>query len=171
MNRFGGYPSIKKHQLFQSIDFEALYLKTPPRPSKFRDVVDSVSEGSDLSEFPSTEPGLSGQQLSKLLGLQLNDEPSDASQSSALALAKDVSSIAIGSNNSTPQPAKKSVVNFPANEQQLQSRLLTQQETQPQWHNLVDKKLILKQGLIDKRKVNSFFYIYLVRIYLLIHFS
>ena len=28
-----------------------------------------------------------------------------------------------------------------------------QKESIPQWHNLVDKKLILKQGLIDKRKV------------------
>jgi hypothetical protein len=52
-----------------------------------------------------------------------------------------------------PPPAKKGLIHFPENEQQLQARLLQQQKTQPQWHNLVDKKLILKQGLIDKRKV------------------
>ncbi len=121
-------------------------------------MVDSVSETSDPSEFLGAEPGLSGQQLSKLLGLQLNDEPLDASPSSTSATSKEVSTTTGSTNSSIPQSTKKSVVNFPANEQQLQARLLLQQETQPQWHNLVDKKLILKQGLIDKKKVMLWFF-------------
>ena len=149
---FGGYPSIKKHRFFQSIDFDTLYLKTPPCPSKCRDVVDLVSESSDPSEFLNAEPGLSGQQLSKLLGLQLNDEPSDASRNSAPTLSKEIPSIS-STNSVPPLPTKKSLINFPANEHQLQARLIQQKESIPQWHNLVDKKLILKQGLIDKRKV------------------
>lgn len=150
---FGGYPSIKKHRFFESIDFDTLYLKTPPWPSKCRDVAELASEESDPSEFLNAEPGLSGQQLSKLLGLQLNDEPSDPCRNSA-SPSKDTLSTTSTANSVLPQPIKKGLVNFPGNEQQLQARLLQQQETQPQWHNLVDKQLILKQGLIDKRKVN-----------------
>ncbi|EFX72775.1 putative PDK-1 [Daphnia pulex] len=149
---FGGYPSIKQHRFFQSIDFETLYLKTPPCPSKCRDTVDLVSEASDPSEFLNAEPGLSGQQLSKLLGLHLNDEPSDASRKSAPEPSRETSSSISSTTSVPPPPAKKGLIHFPENEQQLQARLLQQQKTQPQWHNLVDKKLILKQGLIDKRK-------------------
>lgn len=149
---FGGYPSIKNHRFFESIDFDTLYLKTPPWPTKCRDVAELASEVSDPSEFLNTEPGLSGQQLSKLLGLQLNDEPSEQSRNSAPTPSKDALTSTSSANNVLSQPMKKGLINFPVNEQQLQARLLQQQETQSQWHNLVDKKLILKQGLIDKRK-------------------
>lgn len=123
----------------------------PPRPSKCRDLVDPIPETSDSSEFLNAEPGLSGQQLSKLLGLQLNDEPTETGQHSPARSSKEALSNA--NSNVISPPAKKSLIVFPENEQQLQTRLLEQQESQPQWHNLVDKKLILKQGLIDKKKV------------------
>ena len=152
---FGGYPSIKGHQLFASVDFESLYLTTPPRPSNCAadDVVDSASNTEDFTA--DAEPGLGGQQLSRLLGLQLSDETptvitTNASSppiiSAALSKETPVSSV----------PTKsKTTVQWPTDEQQLQARLVQQQETIPQWHNLVDKKLILKQGLVDKRKVTQ----------------
>lgn len=162
---------MKNHAFFKSIDFDTLYLKTPPRPSKFRDEIDSVSESTDSSAFLNTEPGLSGQQLSRLLGLQLSDEPSNSDQTSASAPSEEVSPSIGSTNNAISFPTKKSVVNFPANEQQLQARLLRQQETQPQWHNLVDKKLILKQGLIDKRKVVFLLFGILLQVFMIIRFK
>ena len=133
------------------MDFETLYLKTPPCPSKCAEVESSTPEANQQTEFLNTEPGLNGQQLSKLLGLQLNEEPSEVPDSSSAPSSKEGTST--GSSNNTAVSAKKTLVNIPANEEQLQARLLHQQEALPQWHNLVDKKLILKQGLIDKRKV------------------
>jgi len=94
-------------------------------------------EASNLDEFQDAEPGLGGQQLSRLLGLQLNDE--------------NITLTATNNVKSTQQ-LKRTVVNIPENDGQLQARLQAQQESLPQWHTLVDKKLILKQGLVDKRK-------------------
>lgn len=138
--------------MFESIDFEALHTMKPPEPRNCSDAYESESDASDSSEFQNAEPGLGGQQLSRLLGLQHNDE-------AVLSPAEPIkpSPKEPPPSNSAPSSAaqsKKSVINFPADEQQLQTRLLHQQETMPQWHNLVDKKLVLKHGLIDKRKVS-----------------
>jgi len=132
---FGGYPSIKNHKFFESTEFENLYLTVPPLPSNLKTSVDE--EASNLDEFQDAEPGLGGQQLSRLLGLQLNDE------NITLTATNNVKSM---------QQLKRTVVNIPENDGQLQARLQAQQESLPQWHALVDKKLILKQGLVDKRK-------------------
>jgi len=132
---FGGYPSIKNHKFFESTEFENLYLTVPPLPSNLKTSVDE--EASNLDEFQDAEPGLGGQQLSRLLGLQLNDE--------------NITLTATNNVKSTQQ-LKRTVVNIPENDGQLQARLQAQQESLPQWHTLVDKKLILKQGLVDKRK-------------------
>lgn len=158
---FGGYPSIKGHEFFETVDFESLYLRMPPRPSNFtEDAVDSTSEADDFTA--DAEPGLGGQQLSRLLGLQLRDEPSadttnnsssSSGSSASLPPAVPTKETAPSNNAQVTNKSSRTVVQFPANEQQLQARLLDQQKTIPQWHNLVDKKLILKQGLVDKRKV------------------
>lgn len=137
--------------MFESMDFDALYTTKPPRPKNCNDGYESESDASDSSEFQNAEPGLGGQQLSRLLGLQLNDEAVLSPTEPIKTSSKEVSpSASIPATTSQP---KKSVVNFPTDEQQLQARLLHQQETMPQWHEIVYKKLILKHGLIDKRKV------------------
>jgi len=140
----GGYPSIKKHKFFELIDFENLYLATPPLPSNMENIVDCDSTSDHFDDFQDAEPGLGGQQLSRLLGLQLNDENVTISE-----IPPQTANI---SNVKSTQQSKKTVVNIPENDQQLQVRLQVQQENLPQWHPLVDKKLILKQGLVDKRK-------------------
>jgi len=139
-----GYPSIKKHTMFKTLEFESLYLATPPFSSNLKDAVNCDSKSDDLDEFQDAEPGLGGQQLSRLLGLQLNDEN--------VTISEIPVQTANASNARSTQLLKRTVVNIPENEQQLQLRLQVQQENVSQWHALVDKKLILKQGLIDKRK-------------------
>jgi len=111
-------------------------------------IVDCDSTSDHFDDFQDAEPGLGGQQLSRLLGLQLNDENVTISE-----IPPQTANI---SNVKSTQQSKKTVVNIPENDQQLQVRLQVQQENLPQWHPLVDKKLILKQGLVDKRKVNLF---------------
>lgn len=149
---FGGYPSIKQHQLFDSVDFETLYLMTPPRPSNCANTVGSNSSEADLADFQDATPGLGGQQLSRLLGLQLSDEPSTTD--SAPPPPPSTKDVTTPASTIIQTPVKtKTIIQFPADEQQLKARLLHQQETIPQWHNLVDGQLILKQGLIDKKKV------------------
>lgn len=147
---FDGYPSIKQHAFFESIEFDTLYLKTPPCPVNFKDVVDSDSTTSEFNEFQDAEPGLGGQQLSRLLGLQLNDDKVSTISSSSSASPKETTIVDAAS--STQPSSKRSIIQFPTSDQQLQERLQRQKETLPQWHNIVDKKLILKQGLIDKKK-------------------
>ena len=154
----GGYPSIKGHPFFEAVDFETLHLREPPRPRNFADVVDSNQMENDY-EFDNVEPGLGGAQLSRLLGLQLNDEASGSvpiQESSSPTTPSSSQDAATSSSPSSSAAAKaKTSVQFPANDQQLRARLLQQQETIPQWHALVDKQLILKQGLIDKKMVKD----------------
>ena len=132
--------------MFKTLEFESLYLATPPFSSNLKDAVNCDSKSDDLDEFQDAEPGLGGQQLSRLLGLQLNDEN--------VTISEIPVQTANASNARSTQLLKRTVVNIPENEQQLQLRLQVQQENVSQWHALVDKKLILKQGLIDKRKVS-----------------
>lgn len=127
------------------MDFENLYLMTPPLPTNLKDMVDCDYKSDHLDEFQDAEPGLGGQQLSRLLGLQLNDENVTISEIPVQTTNT--------SNAKSTQQLKRTVVNIPENDQQLQVRLQVQQENLSQWHALVDKKLILKQGLVDKRKV------------------
>lgn len=148
----GGYPTVKKHELFEATDFEALHLTTPPRPQNCQESIDSSSDEDLSEEFRNAEPGLGTHQLSKLLGLQIKEEPSAQTAAPSSPQVKEAPATPPVSNASSV-PQKKTAVSIPANDQQLQARLQHQQETIPQWHNIVEKKLILKQGLIDKRKV------------------
>jgi len=164
----GGYASIKEHEFFKSIDFESLHLKTPPRPSGYTDSDDELAPTSHSPEFQGVEPGLGGQQLSRLLGFQLNDDSilvnstsetkppetklSETAVKSPLPTAATVSTAITTTLPAKVVQSKRTLLNIPATEEQLDLRLKHQQENLSQWHHIVEKKLILKQGLIDKRK-------------------
>ena len=166
----GGYASIKEHEFFKSIDFESLHLKTPPRPSGYTDSDDELAPTSHSPEFQGVEPGLGGQQLSRLLGFQLNDDSilvnstsetkppetklSETAVKSPLPTAATVSTAITTTLPAKVVQSKRTLLNIPATEEQLDLRLKHQQENLSQWHHIVEKKLILKQGLIDKRKAS-----------------
>lgn len=83
------------------------------------------------------EPGLDDKQLTRLLGLDLQGA------------------------ERTPDPPERprkraGLTDLSPDEVQLQ---LEKQKDSSKWHNLVEGNLILKQGLVDKRKVRSQFYL------------
>jgi 3-phosphoinositide dependent protein kinase-1 len=82
------------------------------------------------------EPGLDDKQLTRLLGLDLQGA------------------------ERTPEPPERprkraGLTDLSPGEVQLQ---LEKQKDNSKWHNLVEGNLILKQGLVDKRKVRPQFH-------------
>ncbi|RZF39603.1 hypothetical protein LSTR_LSTR001124 [Laodelphax striatellus] len=118
-----GYPSIRQHNFFQGIDFETLQNQTPPLIYPYHS---STSDNHDLrSQYrvpDNLEPGLDDRQMTRLLGLELHESPRRQR-----SLLSDLSPDEV-------------------------SRRLKEQEATNQFHRFVDGNLILKQGLVDKRK-------------------
>lgn len=80
------------------------------------------------------EPGLDDKQMTRLLGLALNEDEEE-----------------IISNQQKPSK-KTSILDIPPEEM---AQRLDQQAKTNSWHKFVDGNLILKQGLVDKRKVKT----------------
>ncbi|XP_050525707.1 3-phosphoinositide-dependent protein kinase 1 isoform X2 [Daktulosphaira vitifoliae] len=125
------YTSIRSHPFYEGLDFDKLHEMDPPPIYPY---LPGNSEGQELrSQYrvpDHLEPGLDYRQLTRLLGLE--------SQSSLTTPAP------------APRPRKRSgVLHMTDEEKQHQ---LQQQKCNSIWHNLVEGNLIVKQGLVDKRK-------------------
>ncbi|XP_065340326.1 3-phosphoinositide-dependent protein kinase 1 isoform X1 [Cloeon dipterum] len=148
-NRLGacdkeGYPSIKSHPFYQGIDFETLHQQTPPVISPYLPGTSSHEELRSKSQIrcgipDNLEPGLDDQQLTRLLGLELK-EPT-------------IHSIVKTESPPPVQEKSKSKISIFLNmsDEELKQKLEEQKSTS-KWHPFVQGNLILKQGLIDKRK-------------------
>lgn len=130
------YTSIRSHPFYEGLDFDTLHTTTPPPIYPY---LPGNSEGQELrSQYrvpDHLEPGLDDKQLTRLLGL---DGQSD--------------SPAVVTPSPVPRPRKRSGIlqmNDSEKQQQLQ-----QQRCHSKWHQLVEGNLIVKQGLVDKRKVS-----------------
>lgn len=133
-NDVGNYTSIRSHEFFNGIEFETLYKQTPPPIYPY---LPGTSKNEALKSHyrvpDHLEPGLDDKQLTRLLGLDLQD----AQQLEPRA------PVAV-------KPRKKlSIVDMsPAEE----CDRLALQAKESKWHQLVQKNLILKSGIVDKRK-------------------
>ncbi|XP_049523507.1 3-phosphoinositide-dependent protein kinase 1-like isoform X2 [Dermacentor silvarum] len=155
----GGYPTLKQHEFFTEVRWEKLPEMDPPKMLPFLPGTSSNEELRSHYCVPDDlEPGLDDKQMTRLLGLAFDD---DAPVSSPTVVPQ---------QPQQPQPQQ------PQQQQQQQQRTQPQQrisrtqlhildfgpeehsrrlqkqsESNP-YHKFVQGNLILKQGLVDKRK-------------------
>lgn len=130
-----GYPSIRQHPFFHGLDFESLHSQTPPQIYPYLPGTSEHAEMRSHYRVPDhLEPGLDDRQLTRLLGLDLGSqteaEPEPQHQ----------------------KPRRKTGVADLSPEEIR--RKLEQQQRESKWHSLVQGNVVLKQGLVDKRKVS-----------------
>ncbi|KAI0215162.1 3-phosphoinositide-dependent protein kinase 1 [Lamellibrachia satsuma] len=126
-NRLGckemkGYGPLKAHPFFTDTDWEHLHEIKPPELLPYL-----PAKGSDAENLWSHfKPGLDDQLLTKLIGVDF------------------------GKESGAKQPDTQQKTLWLSNEEQR--RKLETQRSENEYHRFVDSHLVLKQGLIDKRK-------------------
>ncbi|XP_024085743.1 3-phosphoinositide-dependent protein kinase 1 isoform X2 [Cimex lectularius] len=129
-----GYVSVRNHKFFEGVDFKNILLQTPPKISPYFHVPDSNYNVPDH-----IEPGLNSQ-LSRLLGLGDAEEVSSPSA----AQSGDVTRTSSGN--------RRQGVSAIMRDPQLKKAKLLEQAATSRYHQLVEGRLILKQGIVNKRK-------------------
>ncbi|GFU05835.1 3-phosphoinositide-dependent protein kinase 1 [Nephila pilipes] len=124
-----GYPSIRNHQFLSNIPWERLHECTPPRILPYLPGTSSNEELRSQYQVPDhLEPGLDDKQMTRLLGLALQEDEEEI----------------------ISKPTRKSsILDIPPEEM---AQRLEEQAKNNSWHKFVKGHLILKQGLVDKRK-------------------
>lgn len=152
------YTSIRSHPFYDGLDFDTLHTTNPPPIYPY---LPGNSESQELrSQYrvpDNLEPGLDDKQLTRLLGLDGHGSNSSSSSSSGSSTTATMTSVTSSTSNTAPAPAPKprkrsGILQMNDEEKQHQ---LDQQRCHSKWHNLVDGNLIVKQGLVDKRKVSE----------------
>ncbi|KAK3875040.1 hypothetical protein Pcinc_020074 [Petrolisthes cinctipes] len=126
------YPSIRAHPLFNGLDFEALHEITPPKVAPNLPHTENEIQW-DLRN----QPGLNSLELELEFGLDLEDDKSES---------KSAKSTDPGASR---KPVKKNLADVSPEDYVLR---LAEQERENKWHRFTEGNLILKQGLMDKRK-------------------
>ncbi|XP_064478988.1 3-phosphoinositide-dependent protein kinase 1-like [Ornithodoros turicata] len=129
----GGYVTLKEHEFFAGVPWERLPETEPPKMTPFLPGTSSNEELRSQYQVPDDlEPGLDDKQMTRILGLALLED--DATKSTS------------------PHRISRShqhILDITADEHA--ARMKKQTETNP-YHKFVEGNLILKQGLVDKRK-------------------
>lgn len=128
-----GYPSIRAHPFFKGVDFETLHEQTPPPIYPY---LPGTSEHEELRSHyrvpDHLEPGLDDKQLTRLLGLGIGEEEKPEP---VVVVEK---------------PRKQSGI-ADLTPEEINSRL-KKQRSSSKWNYFVEGNLILKQGMVYKRK-------------------
>lgn len=150
------YTSIRSHPFYNGLDFDTLHITNPPPIYPY---LPGNSESQELrSQYrvpDNLEPGLDDKQLTRLLGLDGHGSNGNNGNSTGSSTTTTMTSVT--SSNSIPTPAPKprkrsGILQMNDDEKQHQ---LHQQRCNSKWHSLVEGNLIVKQGLVDKRKVSA----------------
>ena len=134
-----GYPSIKNHPFFEGVDFSTLHLSTPPgvEVSSLRDSKDPV-----WAKYPDMMPGLGAGALDRMLRYEMEDgRDSDSGSDNGGDDVESEAGSEIGDIGN---------IGDISDEERL--RLLDLQKQNNEYHRFVDGNLILKQGILDKKK-------------------
>ena len=122
----GVYISIRNHPYFEPLNND-WDLENRKPPAQLLAVAKTETASEDLNEF--SEPGLNEKQIARLLGLALHEEPE--------------------SNRASGSGTKKGLLDI--SQKEFEKRIEKQKATN-KYHQFVENNLILKQGLIDKKK-------------------
>ncbi|KAL0270509.1 UNVERIFIED_CONTAM: hypothetical protein PYX00_007900 [Menopon gallinae] len=133
------YLSIRTHPFFNGIDFETLYKQTPPQIYPYLPGTSDHEELRSHYRVPDhLEPGLDDRQITRLLGLELQGTSPPKAQIPEPPVEKFRKKSGLGLDSLT--------------QQEIEARLSEQRVASARWHSLCEGNLILKQGLVDKRK-------------------
>merc|ERR1719471_2629078 len=138
----GHYSSLKSHPFFQNIEFSSLHSTTPPNIQPW--VGDPDQEDPIWSRQADMEPGLGPSQMSRILRDQIGDitrEDSDTEWD-------DGDDGSLNSEGSCIPPSG----NIGDLSDLERSRLLEKQSKTNEFHQFVEGNLILKQGILNKKK-------------------
>lgn len=134
-----GYFSIKNHAFFKGINFDVLYKSTPPQLESY--LKTNTEEDLVWTKHPDMKPGLDKEAMNRILKDQIEGHSDSADEDSELELENDEVTEAPEVNLKVADIAD-----------QERSRLLEQQQKNNEFHRFVSGRLILKQGLLDKKK-------------------
>lgn len=140
-----GYPSIKRHPFFTNLEFDKLHCTTPPQIKSY--VRDTTTVDSVWARYPNMHPGLGSEEMSRMLRDQiesgsLEDDDGDLSED-GLTVEEDQVSI-------TSEIITTGNIGDLSDEER--TRLLELQRANNEYHKFVEGHLILKQGILDKKK-------------------
>uniref|UniRef100_V5HPR9 3-phosphoinositide-dependent protein kinase 1 n=1 Tax=Ixodes ricinus TaxID=34613 RepID=V5HPR9_IXORI len=155
----GGYAQLRQHEFFSEVQWGRLPETDPPKMLPFLPGTSSNEELRSQYQVPDDlEPGLDDRQMTRILGLAFQDDDSVPSSPSAPAAASTPAAatpVAPATSVAPPPPQQRisrshlHILDFSPEEES--SRLRKQADTNP-YHKFVQGNLILKQGLVDKRK-------------------
>ncbi|XP_015906591.1 3-phosphoinositide-dependent protein kinase 1 isoform X1 [Parasteatoda tepidariorum] len=128
-NDTNGYPSIRNHPFLCDIPWENLHERNPPRILPYLPGTSSNEELRSQYQVPDNiVPGLDDKQMTRLFGLQLDEETVEAAA----------------------RPVQRpSILDISPEEM---TKRLEEQEKHNEYHKFVQGNLILKQGIVEKRK-------------------
>jgi len=141
-----GYPSIKQHSFFNNIEFDSLYCITPPQIKSY--VKDTSTVDTVWARHPGMQPGLGAEEMSRMLRDQiesgsLEDDCEGEESEDGLTVEEDQVSI-------TSEIITTGNIGDLSDDER--SRLLDLQRENNEYHKFVEGHLILKQGILDKKK-------------------
>ncbi|XP_077490165.1 phosphoinositide-dependent kinase 1 isoform X3 [Amblyomma americanum] len=153
----GGYPALKGHEFFTEVRWEKLPEMEPPKMLPFLPGTSSNEELRSHYCVPDDlEPGLDDKQMTRLLGLAFQDDDAPAVSSPTSTSQQQQQQQQPQQQQQRTQPQQRisrtqlHILDFGPEEHNR--RFQKQAETNP-YHKFVQGNLILKQGLVDKRKL------------------
>lgn len=152
----GGYPTLKQHEFFTEVRWEKLPEMDPPKMLPFLPGTSSNEELRSHYCVPDDlEPGLDDKQMTRLLGLAFDDDAPVSSPTVVPQQPQQPQPQQPQQQQQRTQPQQRisrtqlHILDFGPEEHSR--RLQKQSESNP-YHKFVQGNLILKQGLVDKRK-------------------
>ncbi|XP_076034742.1 putative 3-phosphoinositide-dependent protein kinase 2 isoform X2 [Oratosquilla oratoria] len=136
------YTSLRSHPFYLDVNLDTLYCQSPPKMCTF--VPESKQE---IDWGKKTEAGLSGNELNLILDLDIKDKQINQTNKAATGSAGPFI---------TRRPARKNIADISPEEYEER---LAKQKKENKWHCFVEGNLILKQGLVYKRKPNRTYYL------------
>ncbi|XP_034251085.1 3-phosphoinositide-dependent protein kinase 1 [Thrips palmi] len=154
-----GYPSVRAHPFFQGIDFKTLSETNPPPIYPYLPGTSQHEEMRSHYRVPDhLEPGLDDKQLTRLLGLELQNSSSNSEPEPQKPPEPIIPPV-------VPEPQRKisheRKISVTARRRHISilelspeeiAERLEKQIRENQWHQFTENNLIIKQGLVDKRK-------------------
>ncbi|XP_050699949.1 3-phosphoinositide-dependent protein kinase 1-like isoform X2 [Eriocheir sinensis] len=136
----GRYTALRSHPLFSDLDLDDMQNRKPPKIAPF------LSQGDEEIHWDKNLPGLNSIELQLELGLALRDTVEEEEEE-----GKNASSPSSSSSSSFSKNMGKKRRNLADVSEEERVLRMVEQKTN-KWNKFVEGNLILKQGLMDKRK-------------------
>ncbi|XP_077980697.1 3-phosphoinositide-dependent protein kinase 1-like [Glandiceps talaboti] len=132
----GSYPCLKSHAFFETMDWQNLHTQTPPALKPYLKSPTGEELRSDYSVPEDYDPAIGENALAELFGvgnIELQEKEG------------------VASPQQVEEKKQRLSVLFPKTDEERRHRL-EKQSRENKWHRFVEEHLILKMGLVDKRK-------------------